>query len=94
MKKSRLILENGQVINGEFSGSENILGQVNLGRDGHLCISCLNMDNRTYEFIPEDSLNQRSLSELKEVSHKPVLGKVVVDTLSVDFHLHDLKTTL
>ena len=83
MKKGYVVLENGLVINGEFSEDlKNIVGKVVMN-DKQLSLECLETKD-IFDVKVENNINLNPLSG--------ILGKIVTDKLPIDFHMYDLKT--
>lgn len=83
MKKGYVVLENGLVINGEFSEDlKNIVGKVVMN-DKQLSLECLET---------KDIFNVKVENNIKLNSLSGILGKIVTDKLPIDFHMYDLKT--
>jgi len=85
MKKGYVVLENGLVLNGEFSEElENIVGKVVM-KDKQLSLECL-------ETKVTFNINVEENSKLN--SSSGILGKLVTDELPIDYHMYDLKTII
>jgi len=81
---SYVLLENGAVIqNCTLSVSSNLVGEITLSN------GVFQVDGRSIGVAKdmECSLTKRLLTE-------PKRGKVINDSLPVEFHLYDLKTSL
>lgn len=82
--KSYVLLENGAVIeNCSLSVSTNLVGEISLSN------GVFQVDGRSIGITKD--INCTFTQKLLQT---PKFGKVINDALPVDFHLHDLKTTL
>lgn len=105
--KSYIVLKDGNIYSGEFIGNPvNFLGEVNLAQDGALSIvcdatgNCITITSANTPYVSDATGNGVfTTSEYAEFAAnfsdgKKCLGKLVVDTLPLEFHLYDVKTWL
>ena len=100
--KAYLILDNGFTIHGTlFGNAQNILGELNVSSDGTFMLhnvgsskDCVLTENSATlkeghsVFFSKDIEDASNM--LKDVI--PTYAKLVIDDMSVDYHLYDLKT--
>lgn len=77
MNKGLLILEDGRVLSGKTSLSCNVFGKVDLNG----CQATLNSDSDEFTFTFDG----------EHATHSGLLGKIVVDSLPVEYHMYDVK---
>jgi len=96
-----LLLENGLKIEGDLFGkNENIFGGLALSGETLVLKSlsgqndCVLTEGSASVKNGESAFFTKETSALKAHLHcnEMLLGKIVLDTLDLDYHLHDLKT--
>jgi len=80
MNKGLLILEDGRVLSGKTSLSRNVFGKVDLS-GGH---ATLNSDSDEFTFTLDD----------EHATHSGLLGKIVTDSLPIEYHMYDVKNAV
>lgn len=99
--KGYLLLQDGSLFHGKIIGkSKNILGETLLndenavtitcpitGKQG-LIVNCLDCGKGNVVLSNEDF----QCLKLKIEKNKTILGKIVTDSLPIDYHVYDLKT--
>lgn len=80
MNNALLILEDGRVLSGKTSLTQNLLGKVSV--KGHEAVLS-GLSNKT-EF---------ALDQPQNISQS-LTGKIVVDALPVDYHMYDVKNAI
>lgn len=82
-----LVLENGYVLDGIVASKEcNVLGDIIFGDDNSISIIQSNVTNKIAV----------SKSEYLHLENKfknfDIMGKIVVDSLPIEYHMYDVKT--
>jgi len=101
--KGYLVLENGCVFEGNVqSGSQNVLGSLSLESDGSIKIenhlnksTGLAFNGHGYKTDKQSTvLSDLDLSEVVEVlkNKDSLYGKIVMDSMPMEYHLYDVKT--
>ena len=91
---SYLLLQDGSLFEGKIIGqSKNVLGEILLDEQGAVKVYCkqYNKSNDTEGEIVLSDMDFKNL-KLKIGKSKAVQGKIVTDTLPVEYHVYDLKT--
>lgn len=86
-----MVFENGFYVEGELKGTQvNVIGKVETGEEGRLFINTNNGMEDVNAFIEFDAEKATSINKLLKT--KQLFGKIVVDQLDMDYHVHDVKT--
>lgn len=80
MNKGYLILEDGRVLSGQTSLSSNAFGKVNL--NGSKAMLTSSVEQFTFALDGEHA------------SKKGLVGKIVVDSLPIEYHMYDVKNAI
>ncbi|WMJ79281.1 hypothetical protein RBU49_10305 [Clostridium sp. MB40-C1] len=96
-----LLLQDGSLFQGKIIGEEkNLLGEMLLKDENSITIQCptthnegsvINNSNNITDYIKLSDTDFQCLKQ-KIKNNNVVIGKIVIDTLPIDFHLYDLKT--
>ncbi|SHJ52906.1 hypothetical protein [Paramaledivibacter caminithermalis] len=99
--KGYLLLENGSLFEGKIiSQTKNILGNVLLDYKGTIKLECqktgkcgliTNTSNDKAADILLSDINFQSLKSMIEKNNM-LQGKIVTDSLPIEYHMYDLKT--
>lgn len=100
--KGYLLLQDGSLFHGKIVGnSKNILGEPLLNDESSVTITCpitgnqgLIVNNSAYHIKGNVVLSDEDFQclKLKIEKNKIILGKIVTDSLPIDYHVYDLKT--
>ena len=99
--KGYLLLEDGSFLFGEVIGElKNLLGEMLLNDQGNITVHCkltdkygliVNTSNRAEGNIVLSDVDFESLKS-KIGNNKKLQGKIVTDSLPMEYHVYDLKT--
>ncbi|MCY6369327.1 hypothetical protein [Clostridium ganghwense] len=99
--KGYLLLQDGSLFNGKVIGEEkNILGEILLNDEGSITLQCettgkqeliVNSSKHMKGHVALSDVDFESL-KLKMKKNKTILGKIVTDSLPIEYHVYDLKT--
>lgn len=99
--KGYLLLENGSMFQGEIiSETKNVLGNVTLDTQGTIKLECgstgncgliVNNPNYTTGDVLLSDIDFESL-KLMIGKDRMIQGKIVTDSLPIEYHVYDLKT--
>lgn len=97
--KGYLLLEDGTYFSGNIVGqAHNIIGEVSLSDDRTLEIKSKQGSGKIVNgtgYVPEAEtvLVDVDLKTIKnKISGKSLMGKIVVDSLPMDYHIYDIKS--
>lgn len=96
-----LLLQDGSLFQGKIIGEEkNLLGEMLLKDENSITIQCPTVHNESSTISNSNNitdyikLSDTDFQFLKQKikNTNVVIGKIVTDSLPIDFHLYDLKT--
>ncbi|RKD33446.1 hypothetical protein [Thermohalobacter berrensis] len=96
-----LLLNDGSFFCGELiNQSKNILGKMILNNEGNIVIKCqltgkekliVNKKDNQTGYLTLSNVDFQGLKQ-KIKENKTLLGKIVTDSLPIEYHVYDLKT--
>ncbi len=96
-----LLLKDGSLFHGKIIGEEkNILGEILLDDQGFITVHCPSTSKYGHFTDKVDSIKGHielanidlQNLKLKMEKNKPSIGKLITDSLPVEYHVYDLKT--